>query len=150
MDRAEKRQLLVDHYVDFYALALAMLHNTDDAQDAVQEAVVNTLTRPFVNDVKRYCFQAVRHAAIDIMRHRVRVTTLEHYDPSVDPEQEELYRRIRHAHEALPEAQKTLVELHDIGGYTYDELATLTGMSKMTVRRRIEKAHQTMKENIER
>lgn len=149
MNRAEKRQLLVDHYVDFYALALSMLHNTDDAQDAVQEALVNTMTRPLVDDVVAYGYKAVRHAAIDIMRHRLRVTALDGYDPSVDPEQEALYRSLLRAHDALPEGLQKLVELHDISGYTYHELAMLTGLSPMTIRRRIAQAHNLMKQTIE-
>ena len=33
MKRAEKRQLLVDHYLDFYNVAMAILRDDDDARE---------------------------------------------------------------------------------------------------------------------
>ena len=45
MNRAEIRQQLVDHYLDYYALAVAMLEDDDDARDTVQEALARTLAK---------------------------------------------------------------------------------------------------------
>ena len=38
MKRDEKQHILVEHYLDFYSRAMAILDDEDDAKDAVQEA----------------------------------------------------------------------------------------------------------------
>lgn len=135
--------------MDFYAMAVGMLRDDDDARDAVQEAVARTLARVAVNDPVAYCFQTVRHVAIDIMRRNMRALSLDDADLATDPEREALYRRLWHLHGTLPDMEQTIIELHDIEGYTYDEIATLTGLSKSTVRRHIKRIHKTMKDNLE-
>ena len=39
------RQELVDHYLDFFSVAMAIVQNEDDARDVVQEALTRPLTR---------------------------------------------------------------------------------------------------------
>ena len=151
MERAEeKRQQLVDHYLDFYALAISMLRNEDDAKDAVQEALVRTLVKRHVDNPVSYCFQTVRHVAIDTIRHRLRHQPLGSLDLPDDetPSDADLIERVLTLHNELPQVLQTLVVLHDQKGYTYDDLAALTGMSKMTVRRRLKEAHLTIKDRL--
>ena len=150
MKRAEKRQALVDHYIDFYSLALAMLRDEQDAQDAVQEGIVKTLVKLHVDNVVVYCRMAVRNAAIDIMRRRQRLKKLDNIDIATDPEHDELLRRVSDAKESLPEATKILVELHDEEGYSVAKLAALTGQSVSTIRRRLDEAHIDLRNKIKR
>lgn len=152
MDKAETRRLLVDHYLDFYELALGMLRDDEDARDAVQEALVRTMSRPLVRDPLAYCYQTVRRVAIDTIRHRARTVRLADQQlpdegPSTDADLLEEVMRLRNE---LPRAMKTIVVLHDQKGYTYDDIAALTGLSKMTVRRRLREAHESIRKQIER
>lgn len=149
MKGADKRQQLVDHYLDFYSLALSMLHDEDDACDAVQEALVRTLVRPLVNNPVSYCYQSVRHIAIDIMRRRLRTTDLGETDGAVDPEQEMLHEHVGEAFKSLPRKIRQAVELHDIDGYTFNEVAAVLRVSKTTARRLVDEGHQKMKKKIE-
>lgn len=154
MNRAETRQQLVDHYLEFYTLAFAMLHNEEDAKDAVQEALVRTMVKHHVDQPVHYCFQTVRHVAIDMLRHRRRVMPLEGMDvaDSVSDNADDwvLLQKVMRLRNELPRILRTLVVLHDQKGYTYDNIAALTGMSKMSVRRRLREAHETMKERIKK
>lgn len=154
MNRAETRQQLVDHYLEFYTLAFAMLHNEEDAKDAVQEALVRTMVKHRVDQPVQYCFQTVRHVAIDMLRHRRRVMPLEGMDvaDSVSDNADDwvLLQKVMRLRNELPRILRTLVVLHDQKGYTYDNIAALTGMSKMSVRRRLREAHETMKERIKK
>ena len=150
MKRAEKRQALVDHYIDFYSLAMAMLRDEQDAQDAVQEGIVKTLVKLHVDNAVAYCRQAVRNAAIDIMRHRKRIKNLDGIDIAADTEHDELLRRVSDAKEDLPETTRALIELHDEEGYSFAKLAALTGLSVSSVRRYIEEAHIELKNKIKR
>lgn len=149
MNRADKRQLLADHYLDFYSLAMAMLHDEDDACDAVQEALVTTLTRPVTSDPVHYCFQTLRHEAVNIMRRRMKIRELQEGDSVEDPERNELLNYVSEVYKRLPKVMRTMVQLYDIDGYTYSEVARIMRSSKTTVRRTIEKAHEIMRTKIE-
>ena len=145
---ARRQKLLVDHYLDFYAVASAMLLDDDDARDAVQEAVVRTLSQPFVHDPVAYCHQTLRHVAIDIIRHNMKTVVAHGEEPSFDPERENFYLKLREAYEELPDDSRALMNMHDIEGYTYDELASMLSVSKSTIRRLVKKAHNTMKNKL--
>lgn len=152
MDKAETRRLLVDHYLDFYELALGMLRDDEDARDAVQEALVRTMSRPLLRNPLSYCFQTVRHVAIDTIRHRARTVRLADHqlpvdEPTTDADMLEEVIRLRNE---LPRVMKTIVVLHDQKGYTYDDIAALTGLSKMTVRRRLREAHESIRKQMEK
>ncbi len=149
MNRAEKRQLLTDHYLDFYTLAMAMLHDNDDACDAVQEALVSTLTRPIDTNPVNYCMQTVRHEAVNIMRRRIRLAELKETDNVEDPEHQLLLEHVGAAYKSLPKKMRMMVELYDIDGYTLVEVAKAMRCSKTTVRRTIEEAHKIMRTKIE-
>lgn len=68
MKAARKRHILEEHYLDFYSRAVAIINDEDDAKDAVQEAVVKTLTRIGLRDEVGYCFRATENECINILR----------------------------------------------------------------------------------
>jgi len=149
MKNADKRSLLERNYLNFFALALAMLRDEDDARDAVQEALVRVLTTRHIKDVVSYTFQTVRSCSIDIMRHRARFVPLKDdvgYSVSLH---EERLKRVAELREELPETIRALVELHDEEGYTLEELHLLTGLSVMSIRRRLNEAHTKLKNQLE-
>ena len=150
MKYADKCSLLESNYLNFFALALAMLRDEEDARDAVQEAMVRVLTTRHIKDVVSYTFQTVRSCAIDIMRHRTRFVQLSDDVGYSMTEHEERLKRVGELREELPETMRALVELHDEEGYTYEELHLLTGMSVMTIRRRLEEAHTKIKNQMEK
>ena len=154
MYKAEIRQQLVDHYLDFYALAYSMLNDDNDARDAVQEALTQTMSKRHVDDAMSYCYQAVRHTAVNIMRHRRRFVQLdglvlnEAAKDESDESYHELLEQVMQLRDGLPKALRALVRLHDEEGLNYGELAKLTGMSRMTIRRRLSEIHAEMREKL--
>lgn len=61
-----------------------------------------------------------------------------------------MLERVMQLRDGLPKAMRALVRLHDEEGLTYAELAKLTGMSRMTIRRRLNEIHAEMREKLER
>lgn len=149
MKSAEKRRLLEDNYLNFFSLAMAMLRNADDAKDAVQETIVKVLTTHNIDDVVKYSFKTLRNEAINIIRHRQRMSSLGGDVVDEVSKHEIRLRLVADACDGLPEALRALVELHDVEDYTLAELSALTGLSVSTVRRRLEEAHEMMKKQIE-
>ncbi len=154
MNRAEIRQQLVDHYLDYYALAYAMLEDGDDARDAVQEALARTMAAPLLKDPSGYCYQTVRRLAVDTLRRR-KVTIpmseadIEDVSMAQDTSYADLLERVRHLRNGLPQAMRSLVSLRYEKDLSIGELSKLTGMSIMTVKRKLREAKQILKERLE-
>jgi RNA polymerase sigma-70 factor (ECF subfamily) len=153
MNRAETRQQLVDHYLDYYALAKAMLDDDDDARDAVQEALARTMAMPLLKKPVEYCYQTVRRVAVDTMRYRMRTRSIEEYElPDESAEGDSyamLLERVCMLREDMPSATKALLKLRYEKGLSYTELEKLTGLSAITIRRRLKEAKRKMKEQLE-
>lgn len=135
MKRAEKKHVLVDRYLDFYTTALAILKDDEDAKDAVQDALVNTLVKTGVKDPFGYCMQAVRNRCIDMIRHRGKFSQLNDNTITVDPEREALLRMVAEMKSRLPFLAKNIVELHYEEDYTIPEVASKLGISVSKVKR---------------
>lgn len=135
----------------FFSLAMAMLRDEQDARDAVQEALVRVLTSSSVirRDWLAYTYKAVRHCAIDILRHRRMFVPLRDDMADSYGVHEERLRQVARLRDELPEALRSLVELHDEEDYTLAELSAMTGLSVTTIRRRLDEAHKILKEQIE-
>ena len=151
MLKGEIRQQLVDHYLDFYTLAYSILEDDDDARDTVQEALARTMAKSHVDDAMNYCYQTVRRVSIDILRYRKRIVPLnvdlacEDNDEETNGSYAALLKSVMQLRNKLPSAIRSLVILHDEQGMGYAELSKLTGMSSMTIRRRLKEAHVMMR-----
>ena len=156
MDRAKTRQLLVDHYLDFYTLACNMLNDDDDARDAVQEALARTMARQRLDDPLSYCYTVLRHIAIDTLRHRKLIAPLaddvadELPSHDNDDSYHALLEQVMQLRNRLPKATRALVILHDEKGLSYRELARLTRKSTKTIHKKVEEAHRAMKQELTR
>ncbi len=153
MNRAETRQQLVDHYLDYYTLAKAMLDDDDDARDAVQEALARTMATPLLHKPVAYCLQTVRRVAVDMMRYKKRTKPADEWELPEDGTGEESYamllERVGQLRDGLPAATRALLRLRYEKGYSYAELEKLTGLSAITIRRRLKEAKQTLKQKLE-
>ena len=149
MNSAEKRRLIEENYLDFFSFALAMLRNVDDAKDAVQEALVQVLTKRHVDNVLSYTYAAIRNQAIDTIRRRRKVLPLDDKVAERVDDQASRLELVGRLYEELPEALKALVELHDIEGYSIAELSIITNLSRSTLSRRLDEAHYTIKKQME-
>lgn len=149
MKRADKRQLLVDHYLDFFSVAMAILKDEDDAREAVQEAVVKTMLQLRVKDVCGYCVCVVKNECLAMIKRRRRHTSVDELMMVTDYEHEELLRIVAEKKEELSEVAKAVVELHDEEGYTLSEVAGMIQMSVSTVKRILANAHYELRKKIE-
>lgn len=150
MKRAEKQQLLVDHYLVYYSVAMAILKNDDDAREAVQEALVKTLLQRRVKDVNGYCVSVVKNNCLAILKRKRRHVAVDEMMLVTDYEHEELLRIVAEKKEELSEVARAVVELHDEDGYTLSEVAGMMQMSVSTVKRILADAHYELKKKIER
>jgi len=154
--------VLVDRYVDrAHAVALGILGNRHDAEDAVQDAFIRALERidhlspgsPF----GPWFYRVLRSTALNLRRHE----SLRAHDPipigaagPADPERETLRRLDREtlleALARLPEMQRTAVTLYDLEGYSHNEIAEILDIAPGTSRAHVHHGRKSLREILGR
>lgn len=148
MGREKIRQQLVDHYLDFYAVAYSLLKNDEDAREAVQEALVRTLTRPFLKDACGYCVKVINNLCTDTYRRRQRLVEMEETMLVSNPEEEELFRLVAAKKSELPEMARRVLELHYEDGYTIKEISDMLQVNASKLKRILASATVELKEKL--
>jgi RNA polymerase sigma-70 factor (ECF subfamily) len=145
-DRDAFGALVREHLPRAFAVARRVLHNDDDAEDAVQDAFLQALRAIDRLDPQRpfwpWLSRIVVNRSIDMAESR-RVRETDVLDdsardlargPSDVAEDRDFVQRVRALAADMPPRQRLIVELHDIEDWTVAEIAGLTGSSSATVR----------------
>ena len=150
---------------ELFRLALRITQNRADAEDAVQETMMKVWSRreqwPQIESVKAFCLTICRNVALDKARRMGNQTAT--LDDSHDigdqgyaanPERQTLERDrvkiVRTLIEQLPEKQRTAMQLRDIDGQSYRDIATVMGVSEEQVKISIFRARQTIKKEFQK
>lgn len=149
MNRAKKKQELIEHYLDFYNVALSMLRNEDDAKDVVQEALVRTLVKVGLRNPAGYCMVAVKHLSVDRLRHRQQLTRIDEMTLVADCRQEDLLSILEQKKKELPQLAQAAIDLHYGEGYTLSQVAAIMGLSLSSLKRLLCHARNDLKTKIE-
>ncbi|MCR4659665.1 MAG: sigma-70 family RNA polymerase sigma factor [Bacteroidales bacterium] len=149
MSQQDRLQKLSERYLDLFSLAMSIVQNSDDARDALQEAIATTLARPFTRDPYAFCRHALRNNCVDILRHRRRLAPIRDIMKlTSETYPDEAAKEAWQLKDELPEQLRVMMELHDVEGYTYSDLAALTGRSISSIKRDIAYAHDKMRRMI--
>ena len=161
---------LVRHFEGMvYSFALQSLRRREDAEDATQEVFLKlwrTLgTWRDEASVKTYIMRIARNTVIDMIRrrnsHPTDSLTVEDDDneerqldiadtdttsnPAADYARREQIEAVRRAIDELPPDHRELIILRDINGLSYDEIAEATGLYPGTVKSRLSRAREKLK-----
>lgn len=146
----------VDQHADgIYRFALKHLRDVDVAKDVVQESFARLWVK--VEEVeaakaKSYLFTTAHHIMVDEVRKGGRSTRMEerHEDLQYTAQvgQPDLKEILDAALSTLPEVQRSVVLLRDLEGYTYEEIAELTGLNLTQVKVYIYRGRTALKEYI--
>jgi RNA polymerase sigma-70 factor, ECF subfamily len=159
---------LVLHYqVSAYNLAYRLVGESEAAADATQEAFIsayNHLRHFRGGSFKAWLLRIVTNASYDELRRRKRrpSMSLDDLDSSAEiqligkaesPESEAqrnaLNQAIQGCLDALPDDQRVVAVLCDIQGYDYQEIATIAQVSLGTVKSRISRARQRLRDCLQ-
>lgn len=145
----------VDTHADgIYRFALKHLRDQDRAKDVVQETFARLWTRLDQVDaakVKSYLFTTAHHTMVDEVRKDTRSTRMEVYHEQIQhtsQAQPDLKEVLDRALATLPAIQRSVVLLRDLEGYTYEEIAELTGLNLPQVKVYIYRGRTALKEYI--
>ena len=139
-----------------YALALSILKNTADAEDALQETFVKVVQRIDTyregGNARAWLLSITRNVAIDMVRKRKTTVSVE--DPTVletvasyeDPAQK---LSIDEALMRLSQTDREIVVQKAVWGMRFGEIAELVGMQKSAVEKRYHRALAKLKSYLE-
>lgn len=148
---------------ELFRLALRITMNRADAEDVVQETMIKVWNRrdewEQIDSMSAFCLTICRNLSLDKLRRMGNQTeTLDAgHDPSdnsysSNPEEQVMQRdRVMHVRrliDQLPEKQRSCMQLRDIEGKTYKDIASIMGISEEQVKINIFRARQTIRERF--
>ena len=147
---------------ELFRLALRITLNREDAEDVVQETMIRVWNRrdqwEQIESIEAFCTTICRNLALDkTKRASNQDASLDdegHDAPdhsySANPEEQAMQRdkveRVRRLMDQLPEKQRTCMQLRDVEGKSYKEIATVMDISEQQVKVNIFRARQTIKQ----
>ena len=169
MDYSKQRfeRLFKDSYPQMYRMAFSMVEDADDAKDAVSQVFTQMWKgRPNVSEesLSGYLLAATRNQCLHILRQRqlqqqmeeeLRQTAEERLrvgasaGMSSNQEREELLRELQQViNDNLTEQDRRVLQLHYEEEMTYQETATVLGISSSAVNKHITRSLAKIRETL--
>ena len=150
---------------ELYRLALRITMNAAEAEDVVQETMMKVWNRreqwEQIESIEAFCLTICRNLSLDKLRRMDNQTqSLDAaYDPkdfhvASNPEEQAVQRDriqlVRQLINMLPEKQRSCMQLRDMEGKSYKDIAAILGITEEQVKVNIFRARQTIKEKFSR
>ena len=132
----------------FYRLALRITLNPAEAEDVVQETLLRIWQgRDKLEDAALDCAGKAGHGnvTLDLDRHDTALT-----QPSEQMDRQERVALIRKLMDSLPETQRSIMQLRDIEGKTYIEIADILQLTEAQVKVYLHRARTKVREQAEK
>jgi len=165
-DAAAFNELMGMHERRMYAVALRMCNNHEDAQDCLQEAMLRVFKAipgfKGQSSFSTWVYRITMNTCLDELRRRKNRpnTSLDDlldsgWAPSDDrdtPERhalrKEKQRCIQEMIRELPEDMRAAIVLRDIEGFSYDDIAGILNANVGTIKSRISRGREKLREKI--
>jgi len=150
----EYNRVVDDHADALYRFILKSIKVGDHASDIVQDAFEKLWRHVAEIDAasaKSWLFSTAYHQMIDNIRRGSKIVLTESYDERSilsDEHHSDLGELLNMALERLPEQQKTVILLRDYEGYSYKEIADITGLTEPIVKISIYRGRMELKRFI--
>lgn len=143
-----------------FRLALRILKNEDDANDIVQDSLLKLWDKRKVltdiKNIKSFSLTMVRNACIDHIRKHKPVYDKEQFilqrTDELNPEKElvvaDQLQIIRSIINQMNEQQREIIQLREIEGLEYEEIAEITGLTVNNLRVIISRARKEIRQKM--
>ena len=165
-DAASFNALMATHERRMYAVALRMCGNHEDAQDCLQEAMLRVYRAisgfKSQSSFSTWLYRITMNACLDELRKRKNRpnTSLDGLldggfsptdageSPDGYAQRQELRRALLECIRELPEDMRAAVVLRDVEGYAYEEIAGMLDANVGTIKSRISRGRERLREKI--
>ena len=145
-----------------FRFSFNMINDEVIAEDVVQEVFIKLWKKrdniDQVNNIEAWCMRVTRNLSIDKMRSKHRRTEgfkegFDMRDEAPSPYQKaagsDIFSKIKNLMKKLPEKQRMVMELRDIEGFSYQEVADALEISLDQVKVNIYRARLFMRKELE-
>lgn len=144
-----------------FRFALRMVGQSAEAEDVVQEVFIklwnNRQHIDAVTNIEAWCITATRNLSIDKLRskhHRLQPMQagFDLHDHSATPYEatagQDAIEQVRHLMDQLPDKQRDIMQLRDIEGLSYQEIAEALGLPLDQVKVYLFRARKSVRERL--
>jgi RNA polymerase sigma-70 factor (ECF subfamily) len=143
-----------------FRLALRMLGRVEEAEDAVQDALIKLWTRREELDnyssieafamtiTKNLCLDRIRSKGFQAERVTERQLANVRDDRQEKVEHDDFAGFVRRIIEHLPEQQKVIMQMRDIEGMEYEQIAEVTELNVNAIRVNLSRARKKVRDTI--
>ncbi|MDB5034738.1 MAG: polymerase sigma factor SigM [Chlorobi bacterium] len=146
---------LYDRYRErLFTYCCRMIGDRERAKDAMQDALLKAYQNAAMyqegTNVAAWLFRLTRNVCIDAIRARKEHDPIDDLQLAVQERAPDvmLQDALTEEIERLPEIYREAVVLRDVQGHSYDEIAKITGTAISTVKFRIFKARDTLRQRL--
>ncbi len=150
---------------ELYRMALRITMNPAEAEDVVQETMMKVWNKrdswEQIDSIEAFCLTICRNLSLDKVRRMDNQTqsldaSIQPHDQRVasNPEEQTIQndriRLVRQLINALPEKQRSCMQLRDMEGKSYKDIATILDITEEQVKVNIFRARQTIREKFKK
>lgn len=145
-----------------YPMLFRILKNEEETRDALQDLMVklwnkrseldkcNSQSAYIVTVAKNYSFDLLKKKRPANLNEADSYKILQLKADSLSLETKEKFECVHKVIETLPEKYRTVIQLRDIDGYSFEEIKTMTGFEVSNLRVILSRARQKVKTEVEK
>ena len=144
----QAERMLNDYGNSVLRLAYSYLHNMADAEEVLQDTLVQFLKTAPALESKEHEKAWLLHVAANMSKNRIRYNTVRQTDQLIDElvaEERDDLSFVWEAVKALPEKYREVIHLFYHEGYQTAQIAKILGMKETTVRSNLSRGREKLK-----
>ncbi len=160
MDQTEFLRTVLPFKDKLYRLAKRLLVSVEEAEDATQEILLKLWSKKNAiseyNNIEAFAMTMVKNLCLDRLKSKqagnLKLVHSNYEDGNASLQQQleanDSISWIQSIMAALPEQQKMVMQLRDIEGYKFEEIATMLEMNPTAIRVALSRARKTVRNKL--
>lgn len=162
MTTEEFKNKVIPYSVKLYPMIFRILKNEEETRDALQELMLklwnkrtdlnqcSNLTAYIITTAKNYSFDLLKKKRPAVIGENDVYKILNIAENGIDSEKREKYEYVHKTIEKLPEKLRTVIQLRDIDGFSFEEIREMTGFEITHIRVILSRARLKVKQEVEK
>ena len=164
--RQKQYEVFISPHVDnLYRFARRLCQQNEDAEDITQDLLIKLYPQfkklNMLDNPKPYLSRALYNQFIDFKRRQGKHITFVDSEveldslsettdntPEITAEQGLSFNNITAAMDAIPDNHRVIIVMHDMEGYTFDEISNMLDIPKGTAKSRLHRARAALKSKL--
>lgn len=161
MHKKDFQQTIIPLADKVYRLAYRLVEDPYEAEDIVQDVFLKLWDMrkklSSIENIEAFTMSMTKRVGIDKLRHKkiklkhapsIRLELLNNGNERED--HNEVFKEINHTINNLPTTQKQIVVLRDVEGFSYEEIANITGLTVNNLRVSLSRIRKSIKEVVKK